>query len=146
MRHLKDSKKFNKSASHRKAMFRNMVTSFLRFERITTTLQRAKELRRHAERMITLGKKGDLGSRRRALGFVQDKDVVQKMFDGLAKRYADRKGGYTRIFKTAHRHGDAAQMAIIELVDRDPEAQEKRRVKRAKEEEQAPAPVAAAGK
>lgn len=135
MRHLKESKKFNRTSAHRKAMFRNMVTSFLQFEKITTTHARAKELRRVAERMITLGKKGDLASRRRALAYVQQKDVVKKLFSTLAERYKERNGGYTRIFRAGVRAGDSAPMAIIELVDRDPAAAPKRRTKKPAEEE-----------
>ncbi len=139
MRHLKDGRKFNRKAAHRKAMFRNMVTSLLQYEKINTTLAKAKELRRFTDRMITIGKKGDLASRRRALAYINSKDVVQKLFSILSERYQGRNGGYTRIFHAGTRVGDAAPMAIIELVDRDPEALPKRRVKRAKEEEGAPA-------
>ncbi|MEE8484868.1 MAG: 50S ribosomal protein L17 [Nitrospinota bacterium] len=135
MRHLKDGRKFNRSGSHRLAMFRNMATSLLRYEKITTTLARSKELRRYVEKMITLGKKGALADRRRALAFIRDKLVVSKLFTGLAQRYKERKGGYTRIYRAGIRHGDAAPMAIIELVDRDPSAQEKRRVKHVEKEE-----------
>ncbi len=116
-------------------MFRNMATSLLRYEKITTTLARSKELRRYVEKMITLGKKGALADRRRALAFIRDKLVVSKLFTGLAQRYKERKGGYTRIYRAGIRHGDAAPMAIIELVDRDPSAQEKRRVKYVEKEE-----------
>jgi len=137
MRHLKDGRKLNRTASHRKALFRNLVTSLLEFEKITTTLPKAKELKRYLDRMITLGKKGDLAARRRALEFVQSKEVVQKLFSTLAERYSARKGGYSRIFRSGVRHGDNAPMAVIELVDRDASAQAKRRVKRVKEEETA---------
>ncbi len=108
-------------------MLRNMVTSLLEYEKITTTLSKAKELRRHAEKMVTLGKRGDLGSRRRALGYVRSKSVVHKLFTGLAERYKERNGGYTRIYKLGARVGDNAPMAVIELVDRDPSAMPKRR-------------------
>ena len=118
------------TGTHRKAMFRNMVTSLLTYERITTTLPRAKELRRIADGMITLGKKGDLGSRRKALGYVRTKDAATKLFATLAERYKDRPGGYTRIFKLGPRAGDNASMAMIELVDRDVTAMPKKRVKR----------------
>lgn len=111
-----------------------MVTSLLQYEKITTTLTRAKELRRFTDRMITLGKKGNLSARRRAAGYVVRKDVVRKLFSGLAKRYVERKGGYTRIFRAGVRVGDNAPMAIIELVDRDLTAAPKRRVKRVAEE------------
>ena len=147
MRHLKDGRKLNRTASHRKALFRNMVTSLLEFEKITTTLPKAKELKRYLDKMITLGKQGDLAARRRALSYVQSKDVVHKLFTTLAERYATRKGGYSRIFRSGVRVGDNAPMAIIELVDRDASAQAKRRVKRAKEEAPAAeAPAEAAPK
>ncbi|MFW2331061.1 MAG: 50S ribosomal protein L17 [Nitrospinota bacterium] len=118
MRHLNSKKRFNMSGSHRKAMFRNMATSLLDIERITTTLPRAKKLRSVAEKIITLGKKGTLATRRKAAGFVRDKSVVAKIFSELSDRYKDRAGGYTRIYKLGIRNGDAAPMAIIELVDR----------------------------
>ncbi len=139
MRHLKDGRKFDRGTEHRVAMFRNMVTSFLQYERITTTLQRAKELRRVAEKTITLGKKGGLGARRKALAFVRTEDVVTKIFGPLAERYKERKGGYTRIFRAGFRNGDGAEMAIIELVDRDETAAAKRRTRRAEKEEAASA-------
>jgi len=132
MRHLKRKTTFGKSGSHRIAMLRNMVTSLLEYEKITTTLSKAKELRRHAEKIITLGKKGDLGSRRRALGYVRSKSVTHKLFAILAERYKERNGGYTRIYKLGARVGDNAPMAVIELVDRDPSAMPKRRKPMAK--------------
>lgn len=135
MRHLKDGRKFNRSVSHRTAMFRNMVTSLLQFEKITTTHTRAKELRRVADNMITLGKKGDLAARRRSASYIRSKDVVHKLFSALATRYKDRNGGYTRVYRAGVRAGDAAPMAIIELVDRDATAAPKRRVKYDIEEE-----------
>lgn len=113
-------------------MFRNMVTSLLQYERITTTAAKAKELRGETDRMITLGKKGNLAARRRALAYVRSKDVVHKLFSALAERYKERKGGYTRVIKLAvNRAGDCAPLAIIELVDRDAAAAPKRRVKKA---------------
>lgn len=133
MRHLKDKKIFNRTSSHRKAMFRNMVTSLLEYERITTTHAKAKELRRIADRMVSLGKKGTLSHRRRALGYVRSKKVVAKLFSILAERFKDRPGGYTRIYKLGARVGDNAPMAIIELVDRDPNAAPRKRVRHAKE-------------
>ncbi len=131
MRHLKDGRKFDRTTSHRTAMFRNMVTSLLRFEKITTTLPKAKELRRYAERMITLGKRGDLPARRKALAYVKDKAVVAKLFSSIAERYKGRKGGYTRIYRAGLRNGDTAPMAIIEMVERDLASAPKRRLKRA---------------
>ncbi|MBI5814630.1 MAG: 50S ribosomal protein L17 [Nitrospinae bacterium] len=137
MRHLVQKKHFGRTTSHRTAMFRNMVTSLLEFEKITTTLPKAKELRRVAERMVTLGKRGTLTSKRSALGVIRSRAVVAKLFDKLAERYKDRPGGYTRIMKLGHRAGDAAQMAIVELVDRDPSALPKKRTRKAPEAQQA---------
>jgi large subunit ribosomal protein L17 len=137
MRHLKDGRRFDRTTSHRTAMFRNMVTSLLRYEKITTTLPKAKELRRYTERMITLGKQGDLAARRKALGYLKDKAVVARLFADLSKRYATRKGGYTRIYKAGLRNGDTAQMAIIEMVDRDLSVAPKRRRKRVEAEDTA---------
>ena len=117
MMHRKSGRHLGRTAAHRKAMFRNMVTSLLEHERIETTDGKAKELRRLADRMITLGKRGDLHARRQALAVVRSKDVTAKLFDELATRYKDRPGGYTRILKIGHRPGDAAPMSIIELVD-----------------------------
>ena len=117
MRHRKAGKRLGRTASHKKAMIRNMVTSLLAHERIVTTVPKAKEVRRIADKMITLGKRGDLHARRQALAFIQDKDVVAKLFDGLKDEYMERNGGYTRIFRTGNRIGDAADMAILELVN-----------------------------
>lgn len=101
---------------HRNAMLRNMVTSLLREERVQTTAARAKSVKTLAEKMITLGKRGDLHARRQAADFILDEDVVKKLFDVLAAKYADRQGGYTRIIKVGYRRGDAAEMVLIELV------------------------------
>lgn len=121
MRHRKSGRKLGRDPSHRQAMFRNMVTSLLQHERIQTTDAKAKELRGVAERMITLGKRGDLHARRQALTVIRDKDVAAKVFGELAERYRERPGGYTRVIKAGRRAGDAAPVSIIELVDR-PEA------------------------
>ncbi len=118
MRHRKIGRKLNRSAPHRKAMFRNMVTSLLAHEHIQTTDAKAKELRRFTERMVTLGKKGTLHARRQALSFVRDRDVVKKLFEDIAPRFADRPGGYTRITKLGVRRGDAAAVSLIELTER----------------------------
>jgi large subunit ribosomal protein L17 len=118
-----------------KAMSRNMATSLLEYEKITTTLPKAKQLRSVVERMITLGKKGALADRRRALGYIRLKGVVHKLFSELAERYKDRQGGYTRIYKLGYRVGDNAPMAVIELVERNPNAMPKRRVRRLTAEE-----------
>ncbi len=122
MRHRNSGRKLNRSSSHRKAMFRNMATALLKHEQIKTTLPKAKELRPVVERMITLGKRGNLHSRRQALSYLQDEIIVRKLFDGLAERYEDRAGGYTRVLKAGFRYGDSAPMAYIELVDRDEDA------------------------
>ena len=116
MRHRKAGRKLNRSPSHRLAMLRNIVTSLLEHERISTTVPKAKEARRVAEKMITLGKRGDLHARRQAMAYIRSKDIVAKLFDKLSKQYADRQGGYTRIVRTGVRSGDAAPMAILELV------------------------------
>jgi large subunit ribosomal protein L17 len=125
-------------------MFRNMVTSFLDKERVRTTLPRAKELRPIAERMITLGKRETLHARRQALGFIKDPEVVSKLFQTIAPRFAQRKGGYTRIIKLGSRRGDGAQMAILELIGSEykpPKAEEGKKGKKArKSEKEAPAP------
>lgn len=122
MRHGISGRKFNRRSAHRKAMLGNMAAALLKHEQITTTLPKAKDLRRIVDRLITLGKRGDLYARRRALSTLNDKPVTAKLFDTLADRYKSRAGGYTRVLKAGFRYGDAAPMAIIELVDRDPEA------------------------
>ena len=122
MRHKMSGRKLNRTSSHRKAMFVNLTASLLRHEQIKTTKPKAKDLRSFAEKMITLGKRGDLHARRKAMSFLQDKDVVAKLFDTLAERYKDRQGGYTRVLAAGFRYGDSAPMAVIELVDRDPDA------------------------
>ncbi len=122
MRHRMSGRKLNRTSSHRKAMFSNMAASLLRHEQISTTLPKAKELRSIADKMITLGKRGDLHARRQAHSFLQDGEAVAKLFDSLADRYKDRPGGYTRVLKAGFRYGDAAPMAVIELVDRDEDA------------------------
>jgi len=118
MRHLKSGRKLNRTSPHRKAMFRNMVTSLLEHEQITTTDAKAKELRRVADRMITLGKRGTLDARRRAAAYVRKRSVVQKLFGEVAERFQARPGGYTRIVKIGPRQGDNASMSVIELTDR----------------------------
>ncbi len=116
MRHLKKGRKLNRSPSHRLALFRNMATSLLRHDRITTTDAKAKELRRWADWLITLGKDGSLHARRRALAFVQDKAVVARLFNEIGPRFQDRNGGYTRVVKVGRRRGDAAPLSVIELI------------------------------
>ena len=109
-------RKLGRDSAHRKAMLRNLVTDLLREGRITTTDTRAKEARRQAEKMITLGKRGDLHARRQALAYIYDEAVVTKLFDDIAPRYEDRQGGYTRIMKLGPRQGDNAEMVFLELV------------------------------
>ena len=125
MRHRLAGRKLNRTSSHRMAMFGNMAAALLKHEQITTTLPKAKDLRGIADRLITLGKRGDLHARRQALSVLKDTKLTGKLFTTLAERYADRKGGYTRVLKAGFRHGDAAAMAVIELVDRDVEAKGK---------------------
>lgn len=116
MRHQKAGRRLGRNISHRKALMRNMATSLLDHGRIETTEIKAKEIRRHAEKMITLGKRGDLHARRQALSFLRSRDVVAKVFDEYAERFKDREGGYTRIMKLGHRIGDNARMAVIEVL------------------------------
>ena len=122
MRHRMSGRKLNRTSSHRKAMFSNMAAAIIKHEQITTTLPKAKELRRVVDRLITLGKKGDLHSRRRAMAIIKDKALTEKLFTSLAERYNDRHGGYTRVLKAGFRYGDSAPVGILELVDRDEDA------------------------
>jgi len=117
MRHGKSGRRLGRTTSHREAMFRNLVTSFLNHEKITTTDAKAKEIRSVAEKMITLGKRGDLHSLRQAASYIREKSVVTKLFTTIAPRYKDRPGGYTRIVKLGIRQGDAAPVSLIELVE-----------------------------
>ena len=125
MRHRKQGRKLNRTQSHRKAMFKNMSVSLLTHEQIVTTLPKAKELRAVVDKLITLGKRGDLHARRQAASQLQSNEAVQKLFSTLAERYKDRPGGYTRVLKAGFRYGDNAPMAVIELVDRDEDAKGK---------------------
>ena len=127
MRHSVSGRKLNRTTSHRLAMFRNMVTSLLQHERVYTTDAKAKEIRRWADWMITLGKRGDLHARRQALQVVRDKNVVTKLFSDLAQRYQARTGGYTRTVKVGFRPGDGAPISIIELVAGETEKKKKKR-------------------
>ena len=122
MRHGMSGRKLNRTSSHRKAMFVNMAVSLLTHEQIKTTLPKAKELRRVTDKMITLGKRGNLHARRQAVSVLKDRALVGKLFSTLAERYKERSGGYTRVLRAGYRYGDSAPMAIIELVDRDPDA------------------------
>ncbi len=125
MKHNIKNKKLNKTSTHRKAMFMNLSNALIKHEQITTTLPKAKELKRFVEKIITLGKKGHLLARRKAIAVLQDQTMVKKIFETLADRYKDRKGGYTRIVKIGNRFGDNASMAVIEFVDRDEDAKGK---------------------
>ena len=122
MHHRISGRKLNRTSQHRQMLFRNMSQALIRHEQIVTTLAKARELRPVVEKLITLGKRGDLHARRQAFARLRDNDMTSKLFEVLGKRYADRNGGYTRIIKAGHRYGDAASMAVIELVDRDEDA------------------------
>ncbi len=125
MRHRKQGRKLNRTSSHRKAMFKNMAVSLITHEQIVTTLPKAKELRSIVDKLITLGKRGDLHARRQAASQMEDADAVKKLFAVIGPRYAERPGGYTRVMKAGFRYGDNAPMAVIELVDRDEDAKGK---------------------
>ncbi|WP_417308823.1 50S ribosomal protein L17 [Devosia sp.] len=122
MRHGKANRKLNRTSAHRKAMFANMSASLIKHEQIVTTLPKAKELRPIVEKLITLGKRGDLHARRQAIAQMRDETQVKKLFAAIGPRYKERNGGYTRILKAGFRFGDNAPMAVIELVDRDVDA------------------------
>lgn len=119
MRHGKSGRKLGRDAAHRKAMFANMAVSLIEHEQIVTTLPKAKDLRPIVERLITLGKRGDLHARRQAISALRNEASVTKLFEVIGPRYRERAGGYTRVLKAGYRHGDAAAVAVIELVDRD---------------------------
>ncbi len=136
MRHATRGRKLNKTSQHRHSMLRNMTTSLLIHEQISTTLPKAKELKRFVDRVITLGKRGGLHARRQAAALLKDDGALKKLFGPLADRYKGRAGGYTRVLKAGFRHGDAAAMAVVELMDRDPAAKgagDKARVAKAAE-------------
>ncbi|MCP1335209.1 50S ribosomal protein L17 [Futiania mangrovi] len=142
MRHGIAHRKLNRTSTHRQAMFANMAASLITHEQIKTTLPKAKELRPIVERLVTLGKRGNLHARRLAVSRLRDDAAVKKLFDVLATRYAERPGGYVRVLKAGIRAGDAAPMAIIEFVDRDPAAKgaaDKARVEAEREAEEAAA-------
>ena len=125
MRHRNQSRKLNRTASHRGALLASLAAALIKHEQIATTLPKAKELRRVTDRLITLAKRGDLHARRLAAARVRDEAMVAKLFETLGPRYAARPGGYTRVLKAGFRYGDSAPMAVIELIDRDPEARGK---------------------
>ena len=143
MRHGDAHRKFSMPKSQRRALFSNLTSALLTHEQITITLTRAKELRTFADNMITYAKKGDLNSRRLALSFLRDKEVVSKLFSVLPERYKERNGGYTRVIKAGYRFGDCAPMAVIELVDRDVNAKGFKDLERVKAEREAAAAAAA---
>jgi len=122
MRHRQAGRKLNRTSSHRKSLFKNMSQALIKHEQIITTLPKAKELKSVVEKLITLGKNGSMHCRRLAFNQLRDKEIVAKLFDKIATRYADRRGGYTRVLKAGFRYGDSAPMAVIELVDRDESA------------------------
>ncbi len=122
MRHRIAGRKLNRTSQHRQMLFRNMSQALIKHEQIVTTLAKARELRPVVERLITLGKRGDLHARRLAFARLRDNDMVTKLFDVLASRYTDRPGGYTRVIKAGYRYGDSAAMGVIEFVDRDEDA------------------------
>ena len=132
MRHLKAGRKLGRTSSHRLATMRNMVTSLLQHEKIETTEAKAKELRPLTEKMVSLGKRGDLHARRLAMRVIRDESVAKKLFDDIAPRFKDRAGGYTRILKVGRRHGDNAPVSIIELVVLGKQVQEKKLAKETK--------------
>lgn len=122
MRHGMSGRKLNRTSTARKALFANLTVALLKHEQIKTTLPKAKDLRPVAEKLITLGKRGDLHARRQAIAYLRDEKIVGKLFSTIAERYKNRDGGYCRVMKAGFRYGDCAPMAIIELVDRDPAA------------------------
>ncbi|VAW22529.1 LSU ribosomal protein L17p, partial [hydrothermal vent metagenome] len=122
MRHGKSGRKLNRNSSHRKAMFANMAAALIKHEQITTTVAKAKDLRPIVEKLVTLGKRGDLHARRQAISRIRDVDMVGKLFDVLGPRYKERQGGYIRIMRAGYRFGDNAPIAVIEFVDRDVDA------------------------
>ena len=142
MRHGKAGRKLNRTSSHRKAMFANMAASLIEHEQIMTTVPKAKEIRPFVEKLVTLGKKGDLSSRRLAVARTRDEEAVRKLFGTLAPRYADRNGGYIRIMRAGFRYGDNAPMAVVEFVDRDPDAKGAKDRERLEAEEAAEAEAA----
>ncbi len=146
MRHAKDHKKLGRTVSHRKALLSNLVAALFEHKQIRTTVAKAKEARRWAERMITFGKRGDVAARRRVYRFIPHRKIVKLLFDEIAPKYENRNGGYTRVIKLGRRKGDGAEMAILELVgyegvqiEKQQVAQEKRAERKKRKEEQAEA-------
>ena len=143
MRHGLGYRKLNKTPEHRKALFKNMLNSLIKYEQITTTLPKAKELRPLIDRVITIGKKNNLSNKKRLFSKLQDKGSVVKVFDVLSTRYQKRQGGYSRVLKAGFRYGDDAPMAIIELVDRDEKAKKVDKPVKVETKEKKPSPVTA---
>jgi large subunit ribosomal protein L17 len=143
MRHGKVHRKLNRTAEHRKAMFANMAAALIKHEQIVTTVPKAKDLRPIVEKLVTLGKRGDLHARRQAISQIRDVAMVKKLFDVIGPRYKDRNGGYTRVLKAGYRYGDSAPVAVIEFVDRDEAAKglDSGPVQARKVEEEAAAPA-----
>ena len=142
MRHGIGYRKLNKTPEHRKALFKNMLNSLIKYEQITTTLPKAKELRPLIDKVITIGKKNNLSNKKRLFSKLQDKSSVVKVFDVLSTRYQKRQGGYSRVLKAGFRYGDDAPMAIIELVDRDEKAKKVDKPLKVETKEKDPSPVA----
>src|SRR4030088_1330698 len=140
MRHMNQGRKLNRTSAHRKALFRNLVLALLKHERIKTTDAKAKELRHFADRMITLGKRGDLAARRLAFNFMQSRDAVKKLFDEIAPRFKERPGGYTRVIKFGFRRGDAAALSIIEFTGNEEQTKSKKPKKRTRKDTATEAP------
>ena len=140
MRHGLGYRKLNKTPEHRKALFKNMLNSLIKYEQITTTLPKAKELRPLIDRVITIGKKNNLSNKKRLFSKLQDKGSVVKVFDVLSTRYQKRQGGYSRVLKAGFRYGDDAPMAIIELVDRDEKAKKVDKPVKVETKEKKPSP------
>ena len=140
MRHGQAHRKFNRTAEHRRAMFANMCAALIKHEQIMTTLPKAKDLRPIVEKLVTLGKRGDLHARRQALAQLGDEAIVTKLFSTIAERYKTRAGGYTRVLKAGFRYGDAAPMALIEFVDRDVDAKGRTAARRPRKLTRTPKP------
>ena len=143
MRHGLGYRKLNRTSEHRKALFQNMLNSLIKYEQITTTLPKAKELKPLIDKVITIGKKNNLSNKKRLFSKLQDRSSVVKVFDVLSTRYTKRQGGYCRVLKAGFRYGDDAPLAIIELVDRNIEAKKVDKPKKVETKEQEPTPVAA---
>ena len=144
MRHGVGYRKLNKTPEHRKALFKNMLNSLIKYEQITTTLPKAKELKPLIDKVITIGKKNNLSNKKRLFSKLQDRNSVVKVFDVFSSRYEKRNGGYSRVLKAGYRYGDDAPMAVIELVDRDTEAKKVDKPKKVETKEKDKTPVAAA--